>query len=215
MCGHTATMGKTATQQANKNAITLKGSAEIVAEFFNFGINSILYQRGIYPADSFRPTQKYDLTLWVSQDNEVNSYLSNIMEQIKVWLEARVVQRLVLVISNVDTSEVLERWEFIVANEKSPSGDGAEVAGTKDLKTIRKEVQNVIRQITASVTFLPLLDCPCSFNLLIHTSRDAEVPEKWDDSPPGFIANSEQVKLRSFSTSVHKVDTVVSYKCDL
>ena len=210
-------MGKTATQQANKNAITLKGSAEIVAEFFNFGINSILYQRGIYPAESFRPAQKYDLTLWVSQDNEVNTYLSSIMEQIKVWLEARVVQRLVLVISNVDTKEVLERWEFIVANEKTEGGGtekGDNAAGNKDLKAIRKEVQNVIRQITASVTFLPLLDCPCSFNLLIHTSRDAEVPEKWDDSPPGFIANSEQVKLRSFSTSVHKVDTVVSYKCD-
>ena len=206
-------MGKTATQQANKNAITLRGSAEIVAEFFNFGINSILYQRGIYPAESFRPAQKYDLTLWLSQDNEVNSYLGSIMEQIKVWLEARVVQRLVLVISNVDTKEVLERWEFIVANEDT-GGKGADVAGNKDLKAIRKEVQNVIRQITASVTFLPLLDCPCSFNLLIHTSREAEVPEKWDDSPPGFIANSEQVKLRSFSTSVHRVDTVVSYKCD-
>ena len=30
-----STMGKTATQQANKNAITLRGSAEIVAEFFS------------------------------------------------------------------------------------------------------------------------------------------------------------------------------------
>jgi len=208
-------MGKTATQQANKNAITLKGSAEIVAEFFNFGINTILYQRGIYPADSFKATNKYDLTLWMSQDNEVNSYLTNIMKQLKVWLEARVVQRLVLVISNVDTKEVLERWEFIVANDKPSADNGAEPAGTKDIKAIRKEVQNVIRQITASVTFLPLLDCPCSFNLLIHASPDAEVPEKWDDSPPGFIANSEQVKLRSFSTSVHRVDTVVSYKCDV
>ena len=49
----------------------------------DFGINSILYQRGIYPAESFRPAQKYDLTLWLSQDKEVNGYLSNIMEQIK------------------------------------------------------------------------------------------------------------------------------------
>ena len=41
-----------------------------------------------------------------------------------VWLEARVVQRLVLVISNVDTKEVLERWEFIVANEKEADEKG-------------------------------------------------------------------------------------------
>ena len=31
-------------------AVTLKGSAQLVKEFFGFGINSILYQRGIYPA---------------------------------------------------------------------------------------------------------------------------------------------------------------------
>ena len=35
--------------------------------------------------------------------------------------------------------------------------------------------QAIIRQITASVTFLPLLDEPCTFDLLIYTDRAAEV----------------------------------------
>ena len=45
----------TSVQQETKtsNAVTLKGSAKLVSEFFNFGINSILYQRGVYPAESF------------------------------------------------------------------------------------------------------------------------------------------------------------------
>jgi len=34
-----------ATAQAAKSSITLKGSADIVTEFFGYGINSILYQR--------------------------------------------------------------------------------------------------------------------------------------------------------------------------
>jgi len=34
-----------------------------------------------------------------------------------------------------------------------------------------QEIRDVIRQITASVTFLPLLDCPCTFDVLIHTER--------------------------------------------
>ena len=29
--------------------ITLKGSTDIVSEFFTYAINSILYQRGLYP----------------------------------------------------------------------------------------------------------------------------------------------------------------------
>ena len=45
----------------------------------------------------------------------------------------------------------------------------ADGAATKDLKAIRKEVQNVIRQITASVTFLPLLDCPCEYTAPVST----------------------------------------------
>lgn len=207
-------MVNTATEQACKNAITLKGSADIVTEFFGFGINSILYQRGIYPPELFAPTQKYGLTVWVCRDDEVTNYLNSIMQQVKVWLEARVVQRLVLVINSVDTKEVLERWEFLVENEADQKTGDTVVTSSKDVKEIRREVQNVIRQITASVTFLPLLEESCSFNLLIHAARDAQVPAQWDDSAPCFIANSEQVKLRSFSTRIHKVDTVVSYKCD-
>ena len=36
---------------------------------------------------------------------------------------------------------------------------------------IKSEIRDVIRQITASVTFLPLLDCLCSFDILIYTHR--------------------------------------------
>ena len=39
--------------QTTKSQVTLKGSAQMVAEFFNYGINSILYQRGIYPPGEF------------------------------------------------------------------------------------------------------------------------------------------------------------------
>ena len=38
-----------ATAQSTKNNITLRGSPAIVTEFFGYAVNSILYQRGIYP----------------------------------------------------------------------------------------------------------------------------------------------------------------------
>ena len=41
----------------------------------------------------------------------------------------------------------------------------------KDEKQIKQEIRDVIRQITASVTFLPLLDCVCSFDILIYTDK--------------------------------------------
>lgn len=41
------------TELATKSSITLKGSAQMIQQFFHYGIHSILYQRGIYPSDSF------------------------------------------------------------------------------------------------------------------------------------------------------------------
>ncbi|KAJ1890967.1 MAD2 mitotic arrest deficient-like 1, partial [Kickxella alabastrina] len=54
--------------QLTKGKITLKGSARIVTEFFIYGINSILFQRGIYPVEEFEVQKKYGLDIWVSND---------------------------------------------------------------------------------------------------------------------------------------------------
>jgi mitotic spindle assembly checkpoint protein MAD2 len=75
-----------------------------------------------------------------------------------------------------------------------------------------QEIQAIIRQITASVTFLPLLDETCSIDLLAYTDRDAAVPDACEESDAKIILGGANVQLRSFSTSVHKVDAVVSYK---
>ena len=50
-----------------------------------------------------------------------------------------------------------------------------------------------------------------SFDLLICTDKDLVVPEKWEESGPQFITNSEEVRLRSFTTTIHKVNSVVAY----
>jgi mitotic spindle assembly checkpoint protein MAD2 len=84
----------------------------------------------------------------------------------------------------------------------------------KPAKEITQEIQAIMRQITASVTFLPLLSEACSFDLLVYADREASVPLAWEDSDPCFIQRSEQVRLRSFNTSLHKVDLMVSYKID-
>ena len=39
-------------------------------------------------------------------------------------------------------------------------------------------------------------------------------PQAWEESDPKYISNSDEVKLRPFTTKVHKVDACVSYKAD-
>lgn len=240
-----------------KNIITLKGSVAIVSDFFFCAINSILYQRGIYEPEHFNKESKYGLTVLTTIHQGLLAYLKQVMSQMKVWLVDGNVQRLVVVVTGVDSGETLERWQFnisvdddgdgkenstggkelrhddgdivmggaselVIGDENTPvpiNGVKYETATKKKAKAsrkamaeIHKEIQAIIRQITASVTFLPLLNEPCSFDLLVYTDNEATVPQKWEDSDPRYILNSQEVKLRSFTTSVHKIESMVTYK---
>jgi len=51
--------------------------------FTVYGINSILYQRGIYPPETFTRVQKYGLTMLVTNDSALKTYLNNILSDVK------------------------------------------------------------------------------------------------------------------------------------
>src|SRR5271170_1256088 len=77
---------------------------------------------------------------------------------------------------------------------------------------IQEEIQAIFRQITASVTFLPVLDGNCTFNVLVYADADSDVPIEWGDSDAREIVGGERVKLRGFSTGGHRVAAGVSYR---
>ena len=137
----------------------------------------------------------------VSTEPEVNKFLENVLSQIKDWLEQRKIKKLVVVLKNVETKETLERWEFQIESEKEKDGKEVEKA-EKDEKKIKAEIRDVIRQITASVTFLPLLDCLCSFDILVYSHSDTNVPQEWGESDPCYIINSE-VRIESPKFTIH------------
>jgi len=86
------------------------------------------------------------------------------------------------------------------------------VESAKTDEDVQKEIQALFRQITGSVTFLPMLDGNCTFNVLVYADADSEVPLEWGDSDAKEVKNAEKVMLRSFSTNSHRIDTVVSYR---
>ncbi|ROV90510.1 hypothetical protein VMCG_09822 [Cytospora schulzeri] len=229
--------------------LSLKGSARLVAEFFQYSIHTILYQRGVYPAEDFTVVKKYGLNMLVSSDDQVKAYIKKIMSQLDRWMVGGKISRLVIVITNKDTGEHLERWQFdvqimasatksskssksksskssetskpVAGDENSNSQGGAQqqqqqqlqVAPEKTEQEIQQEIAAIFRQITASVTFLPQLDAgECTFNVLVYADADSEVPVEWGDSDAKEIENGEKVQLRGFSTSSHRIETLVSYK---
>lgn len=176
---------------------------------------SVQFNAGIYMPETFKRESKYGLTVLTTTDEGLLQYLHQVVQQVESWLLGGDVQRLVVVVAGADSGETLERWQFNVTLEGEAGGGGensnpnksiAAPKTTKSVKEIHNEIQAIIRQITASVTFLPLLNEPCTFDLLVYTNKDAAVPAKWAESDPCYILNSQQVKLRSFTTTVRFLD---------
>ncbi|KAF9537996.1 Mitotic spindle checkpoint component mad2 [Mortierella hygrophila] len=230
---------------SSRNQITLRGSTKIIVEFFEYCINSLLFQRGLYAPEYFKMTKKYGLNMLVTNDPEVKSHMREILKQVEAWLMACKVEKLILAIKSKETMTVLERWQFDIHNTKDQSstlsastkttntdsfsrplaGAGQDTSTTvpslsspskpkpeKTEKEIQTEIQAILRQITASVSFLPMLDEKCTWTILCQTEKDAEVPATWSDADPHLVHNAEQVKLRSFSTNLHKIDALVAYR---
>lgn len=207
--------------KTNKSSVQLKGSIDIVIEFFNYGINSILYQRGLYPSDSFIQREKYGLPLLITTNPELKKYLDVVLNQMKRFLETKNVHKIIIVILKIDTGEPVERWQFDVDLEKQPNNtdksfiDESEQDERKVLKDIQEGIRGVIRQITASVTFLPTLEGSHSFDILLYTDKDVELPNsEWSDTNAKLINNGQHVQLRGFTTNVHRVEPIVSYVCN-
>ncbi|KAK2062168.1 mitotic spindle checkpoint component mad2 [Colletotrichum caudatum] len=222
--------------------LALKGSAKLVAEFFQYSIHTILFQRGVYPAEDFSAVKKYGLNMLVSSDDQVRAYIKKIMGQLDRWMLRGKISKLVIVITDKDTGEHVERWQFDVdifgkppkssktsktsssstssrpadqendADAADPAAAAAAAAPEKTEQEIQAEIAAIFRQITASVTFLPQLGGDCTFNVLVYADADSEVPVEWGDSDAKEIVNGERVQLRGFSTSNHRVDTLVSYR---
>ena len=46
-------------------------------------MNSVLYQRGLYPADSFSRVKQYGLTLLVTHDLKLKAFLDPLLKQVE------------------------------------------------------------------------------------------------------------------------------------
>ena len=199
---------------ASEQSISLLGSAELITEFFSYGVNSLLFHRGIYSPDSFSSMVKYGLAMTICTDPGVERYMKSVLSQMNKWLELKELKRVVVVFASVASREVLERWSFDVSllgeDAKLDDDTNDEQKAASD-KKILEEMKGVVRQIAGSASFLPLLEEACSFDMLIYTNSDTVIPAEWNESGPRLIADKEEVQLRSFNTSAGNVDASVTF----
>jgi len=110
-------------------------------------LRSILYQRGLYPAESFERVTVHGMTMLVAAHPGLRTYLDAVLGQLSgtfrtaarcaaraeawrppplaAWLLEGCLHKLVLVVASVASREPLERWVFNVQREDDAPGGGA------------------------------------------------------------------------------------------
>jgi mitotic spindle assembly checkpoint protein MAD2 len=89
----------------------------------------------------------------------------------------------VLAIKSIETNETLERWQFEIHTDEAAAAGGkpstlvgrTETGGKKKEKTekeVQGEIREIMKQITSTTTFLPILQEECeSYSQSQHTDQ--------------------------------------------
>ncbi|KAI9251222.1 spindle assembly checkpoint protein Mad2p [Sporodiniella umbellata] len=200
----------------NDSSISIEGSSELIVRFFECSLINILYQRGIYNAEDFELAAQYGMNTMITINDELKEYIDKIIRQLEVWLKSDSVCKWVIVIKMLDTEEIIERWHFdIVVKEPVPAEEDTAEKKEELKKQSIRQIQGILRQITASVSFLPDLKDECTFKVLVYGDKDIEAPDGWGNSHPHFIEGGGQhLKLKPLTTAKHQVVPFVAYKMD-
>lgn len=117
-----------------------------------------------------------------------------------------------LVITSKTTRQVIERWQFNIKPASTITTNTTIINPVKPDDT-KKEIAALLRQVNATVTFLPIMNEEATFNVLAYTDKNTIVPGEWQDSEARYVLGEvERVELRGFSTGVHGVGSAVEYK---
>ena len=170
-------------------------------------LSSILFHRQVYSQVDFNALHnpQYGNSLSVLADIQVVDYLNRVLEQVLRasflsflfvfiplgvqisvgWLPTRSITHLVLVFLSKSTGKTLERWTFDLhpSSPNSPS-----TPANND--SAPASIQNLLKQIPSAASFLPDLQEPVVFNILVY-KRDESL------SPSSSKEKAGKVKTQS------------------
>jgi hypothetical protein len=71
-----------ATALAHSFSVSLRGASELTSSFLKFAISSILYNRQIFPKQSFAIAQRFGCEVYITRDEWLEKYLTKFFGQV-------------------------------------------------------------------------------------------------------------------------------------
>ncbi|KAI8380924.1 DNA-binding protein [Radiomyces spectabilis] len=198
---------------SDNNNITLEGSASKIFQCFENSLYSILYHRGIYPADCFRAVHKYGGVL-VPTLVEERSYVDKTLPQIYEWLFEQVLKQLLVVLCSPETGAVIERWQFTVAPYRDTAESSADDVPDMSHAMFVEQMSRTLRQIGASSCILPAYDFQPTLTLMCVAEDYVEPDDDWEDQDREAleIEGGAYVRLNSIDAADHCIEPLIHYQ---
>lgn len=144
-----------------------KVTVDILSEFLEVAIHSILYVRHIYPSGIFVRRKKYNVPVQVSCHPGVTTYIQDTVTSLRPLISSGELEKVVIVISN-SKHQPMERFVFEIAPVTSPSLDNDSY-----LLRLEQSLRAFMLKLNVCEAMLSPLPKDCSWSMQIHTKESA------------------------------------------
>lgn len=192
-------------------------AADILCEFFEVAVHSILQIQQIYPSGIFVKKKKYGIPVYMSVHPDLNQYISNCITSLRPLLLKDKVTALAVAFLG-PPNEVVQRFVFEIAQINS-----AFKACSHSMLDIERALRALCLKIATPATELKPLPKGCHFAVQIHT-RDAllEGPQMqlvdknftWitADTRHSILDDPQIIPLKTVDSSMFKMQLFVEAK---
>ncbi|KAJ1448878.1 DNA-binding protein [Pelagophyceae sp. CCMP2097] len=161
---------------------------QLLCEFFEVCIHTILCSREVYPEAIFSEQRAFGVPVRMSRHPDLNKYIIDVLDEVRDLIRSDKAQQLVVSINDAAGTTVRERFVFNI--EASDDGRGN---GPVEVEHV-EEIEYLMRSLLCKLQLanLPKPRADSTFALLVY-ARDGvagalDVPEGWIDATTDSIS---------------------------
>ncbi|KAJ8929976.1 hypothetical protein NQ314_017299 [Rhamnusium bicolor] len=173
---------------------------DILCEFFEVIVHTVLYTRKLYPETIFVPKRKYGVAVYQSIQPDVNEYINQCLKAVNFHAKSNRLKRL-FICFHVE-ERIIEKYVFEVLSLINF------VEGDSFLVDLEQSLRDFILKLHSSQTYLDELPGDSSFSVRIQTTAYSSVEFNQDPAFEDF----PWIELReNKDTTVRSADIVPLY----
>lgn len=156
-------------------AISDVNMSDILVEFLEVAINSILFYRGMYPETIFVLKRKFGISVNISIYPQLNDYITECLRSLRELIQLKRLKRIGILFSD-EQSNPIEQFVFNILHLKTDVTT-EEVLETSDPYFIKLQelMRAFILKLSVLDTSLKRLQDNCTFKMLAYTTESAMI----------------------------------------